>query len=116
MEQRLEAMSSQLLKKQIFIDELTCAKSALQARLRSSLALVTKLEQDQVATTTAIQLNNNNNNNSYNNGLNDIEEGKSSNVKNGLLRQRSSNVSIARLPPFAKHQTAAKVADTVDKW
>lgn len=114
MEQRLEAMSSQLLKKQILIDELNCGKAALQARLRSALASVTKLER------AAEEDQTNNNQNSHDN---DLEHGKGSMSKHTnsgsvVLRQRSSNNngSIARLPPFAKHKTAAKVADAVDQW
>lgn len=38
--------------------------------------------------------------------------------RGGGLRQRGGGSSngIARLPPFAKHQRVAQVADAVDRW
>jgi hypothetical protein len=56
----------------------------------------------------------------------DVEIGGKSSQRSGSgsggLRQRGGSSSstsangIARLPPFAKHQRVAKVADTVDRW
>lgn len=97
-----------------------CAKSALTARLRAAQQRADKLEQS-AAAMSAVQLSSMRGDNSAESG--GLEEGV---VRGGgrggaNLRQRSSSsnssaVPIARLPPFAKHENIAKVADTVDKW
>jgi hypothetical protein len=46
-EKRLEAMSGQLLKKQLLLDDATCGKAALSARLRAAQQAVQRLEASQ---------------------------------------------------------------------
>jgi len=46
-EKRLEAMSGQLLKKQLLLDDATCSKAALSARLRAANQAIQRLEASQ---------------------------------------------------------------------
>ena len=126
-EKRLEVMSAQLLKKQIQLDDMTCAKSALTARLRSAQQRAAKLEQ--VAAGASASSGNRVPGAIRDYG--DLEGGDGGSSGNGgsergssLLRQRSFGYSnsttmsngIARLPQIAKHRSLARAADRLDRW
>jgi len=111
-EQRLETMSSQLLKKQVQLDDLTCEKAALQARLRASQQRLQKVEASLASGQVGYS----------GDGDEELGTGGSRGGRGGggghlgLHRRTSAGHGIAKLPPFAKHKRIAKVADTVDQW
>jgi hypothetical protein len=124
------------------LDDLTCTKAALTARLRAAQQRATKLEQV-ASSNAAADAAGGGRGGSGRGGLGDDPEngGAGGGVVSasgysgggghaglagggGRLRRRagggasgaSGGSSIARLPQIAKHQQVAKVADAVDQW
>uniref|UniRef100_A0A7R9U461 Golgin-84 n=1 Tax=Pinguiococcus pyrenoidosus TaxID=172671 RepID=A0A7R9U461_9STRA len=101
-EERIKAMTEQLMKKQLALDEANCEKAALRARLGAAATRITKLEGDvQKYMSTAAS--------AYGDDE-DVEEG-------GLRRRRKAHTSISvLLKPVTKSEGVSKAVDSLDRF
>ena len=112
-------MSEELLKKQVKLDDLSCEKAALTARLRASQQRVAKLEkQAQALSEHGAELGGMGSELSAGGGFGSDGMGTPSKGAGGMRRRGGGGgrSGIAAIPAVAKYEEVRQAADKIDGW
>ena len=112
-------MSEELLKKQVKLDDLSCEKAALTARLRASQQRVTKLEkQAQALSEHGAELGGMGSELGAGGGFGaDAMGAMGTPSKSGGMRRRGgAGGRIAAIPAVARYEEVRQAADKIDGW